>query len=230
VFSYEHDYRRIVADLATTCRPIPGHGVAAASQPPLALVAAGRSAAPFLEAWRDAGEPFPAIPLAFLRQEAWDELILASDLAIVRGEESLARAALAGIPFIWQAYRQEGNYQLVKVQAFLDRLRPVLAQAGAPREAIAAYEALSLAFNGDRGCGDRGYGDRGYGDRGYGDLGDGDRADGPAASGSGAEDIRPLLDSLPALRRGFEAFAAMLFANGDLATRLLAYVRELRLP
>jgi len=195
VFSYERDYRRIVADLAswTPSKTMPSSA--------LALVAAGRSAPAFFEAWRAEGETFPALALPFLPQEIWDEFILAADLAIVRGEESLARAALSGRPFLWHAYRQDNNHQLVKVRALLDRMRPAFADSPAAAGAFAAYEALSLAFN-ER------------------------LADGPEAGGD--EDFLPVLEALPSLEAGFAAFAQGLFANGDLAARLLAFIREMR--
>lgn len=129
VFGYERDYGPLVADLASHSGGGPGL---------LALVAAGKSQACFLSAWEAAGRPFPAFPLPFLGQEAWDELLLASDLALVRGEESLARAALSGRPFAWQAYVQEGAHQLVKVGALLDRMRPCFAPA--------AFEPLERFF------------------------------------------------------------------------------------
>jgi uncharacterized repeat protein (TIGR03837 family) len=138
VFSYERDYARVVADLAAFSR---GEREAGGRRI-LALAAAGKSQSCFLEAWGKAGEPFPAIALPFLPQETWDEALLASDFAIVRGEDSWARAALSGRPFLWQAYPQEDRYQMVKVRAFLDRLRPHF-EAGA----FAALEALYLAFN-----------------------------------------------------------------------------------
>ena len=46
------------------------------------------------------------------------------DFLFVRGEDSLARACLSGIPFVWQAYVQDENYQLVKVNALLERMKP----------------------------------------------------------------------------------------------------------
>lgn len=112
VFSYERDYRKMVAALAEL----------SSRSPVLALVAPGRSARPFLDAWEAAGRPFPALPLPFLPQEDWDQLILAGDINIVRGEESLARAALAGRPFIWHAYLQDRGHHQVKVQALAERL------------------------------------------------------------------------------------------------------------
>jgi uncharacterized repeat protein (TIGR03837 family) len=132
VFSYERDYSAIVADLAAfdERRPI------------LALAAAGKSQACFHEAWVRAGGPFPLLELPFLPQETWDQALLACDFSIVRGEDSWARAALSGRPFLWQAYPQEDRYQMVKVRAFLDRLRPHFSS-----EDFAPLEALFLAFN-----------------------------------------------------------------------------------
>jgi uncharacterized repeat protein (TIGR03837 family) len=59
--------------------------------------------------------------LPFVRQEAYDDLLLACDLNFVRGEDSLVRALWAGKPFVWQLYRQEEDAHLVKLEAFLDR-------------------------------------------------------------------------------------------------------------
>jgi hypothetical protein len=56
--------------------------------------------------------------------EWYDCLVLLSDYNFVRGEDSLSRALLAGKPFLWQAYRQENNLHLVKVQAMLDVFQP----------------------------------------------------------------------------------------------------------
>jgi uncharacterized repeat protein (TIGR03837 family) len=115
VFSYERDYGPVVADLAVFA--------ARGGPDPVALAAAGKSQGCFMAAWEAAGRPFPAIALPFLPQEAWDGLLAASDFSIVRGEDSWARAALAGRPFLWQAYPQAERYQMVKVEAFLRRLQ-----------------------------------------------------------------------------------------------------------
>ena len=45
-------------------------------------------------------------------------------ILVIRGEESMARACLSGIPFVWNAYPQSEEYQLVKVQALLEKMRP----------------------------------------------------------------------------------------------------------
>jgi uncharacterized repeat protein (TIGR03837 family) len=139
VFSYERDYSRVVADLAAfherllrgagygrdraaDGRPANGRGL-------LVFVAAGKSRDCFLSAWREAGESFPVVELPFLPQEEWDRLLLACDFAIVRGEDSWSRAALSGRPFLWQAYPQDERYHMVKVEAFLERLKPHFAPA-----------------------------------------------------------------------------------------------------
>ncbi len=137
VFSYERDYSRIVADLAAA--PAPRAGL-------LALAAAGKSQACFMAAWEKAGRPFPVIALPFLPQEDWDRILAASDFSIVRGEDSWARAALAGKPFLWQAYPQAERYHLVKVEAFLclleRHLRP--ADFGALAQAYRAFNDRDL--------------------------------------------------------------------------------------
>ena len=164
-FSYEHDFTAIVADLARFC----------ADRPVLALVAAGRSSWPFLDAWSRADRSFPVLELPLVPQSLWDRILVASDFAIVRGEESFARACLAGLPFLWECYpfADEPTAQpnaggvlanggvsadsggetiapmdghLPKVRAFLDRIQPYL-----PPEDYARYEGLTLAFNGARG-------------------------------------------------------------------------------
>ncbi|MBR4600176.1 MAG: elongation factor P maturation arginine rhamnosyltransferase EarP, partial [Treponema sp.] len=68
--------------------------------------------------------PFKIEKLPFMQQEEFDEFITRMDFLFVRGEDSLARAALTGLPFVWQAYKQDENYQLVKVKALLERMRP----------------------------------------------------------------------------------------------------------
>ena len=132
VFGYERDYGRIVEDIASFGRGIP---IAV-------LVASGKSAPCFMAAWERAGRPFQAVRLPFLRQTDWDEVLVASDFAIVRGEDSMSRAALAGRPFLWQAYPQAGRQQLVKVRAFLEGMRRCF-----PPASFAPVEEAFIAFN-----------------------------------------------------------------------------------
>ena len=185
VFSYEHAYGSIVRDLAAFNHDCPL----------LVLLAPGRSHASFREAYDAAGRPFPLLDLPFRPQETWDEVLLASDFLIVRGEESLARAVLAGRPFLWHAYLQKDRHQLVKVEALLDLLEPNFAPTS-----FEELRRVSLAFN-DR-------------------LADSSEA-------GGAEELLPLLRSLPSLEPGFRAFSDSVFALGDLGVHLLTYIREI---
>ena len=62
--------------------------------------------------------------LPFMPQTEWDKMMKQCSVLFVRGEESMSRACLSGIPFVWQAYPQTEEYQLVKVRALLERMRP----------------------------------------------------------------------------------------------------------
>ncbi|MDR1888723.1 MAG: elongation factor P maturation arginine rhamnosyltransferase EarP [Zoogloeaceae bacterium] len=64
------------------------------------------------------------IPIPFLTQNDYDELLFACDLNFVRGEDSFIRAQWAGKPFVWQIYPQDADAHLQKLAAFLDRYRP----------------------------------------------------------------------------------------------------------
>lgn len=189
IFGYERDYARIVADIAAFHE----------KRPVLVLAAAGRSQDCLVSAWRRAGETFPLLRLPFLAQEIWDEALLSADFSIVRGEETLARAALAGRPFLWQAYVQEGRHQLVKVGALLARMRPFFG-----RESFKPLESLFVAFN-DR------------------DM------DSPTVSGGEEllPLLVEAAEGETAFLEGFAAFSRELRAQGDLAAHLLTFLREL---
>lgn len=214
-FSYERDFSGIVADLASF----------AATRPVLALVAAGRGSAPFLAAWERAGRPFPALALPLLPQSEWDAFLAAADFAVVRGEESFARACLAGNPFLWQCYpfaetppglpgataasaasagadqsgHTAGGGQLPRVRAFLERIGPCL-----PPAEYAAYERLTLSFN----------------------------ASAPAAAVRPGEllPVLPLPGPAPdrsALAPAFARFSREVRNLGNLAANLLTFMRDL---
>ena len=70
--------------------------------------------------------PFELIKLPYLTQTQWDALLTLTDFNFIRGEDSFARACLTGKPFIWHAYPQEEEVQIIKVKAFLDRLEPYM--------------------------------------------------------------------------------------------------------
>jgi uncharacterized repeat protein (TIGR03837 family) len=71
----------------------------------------------------------PALPalrsfdLPWLTQTDFDHLLWASDLNLVRGEDSLVRALWAGAPFVWQIYPQDDGVHAGKLQAMLDTLQ-----------------------------------------------------------------------------------------------------------
>jgi uncharacterized repeat protein (TIGR03837 family) len=180
VFCYERDFSGIVRDLASFHR----------ETPVFALVAAGRSAGPFMDAWNRAGKPFPAFSLPFLPQETWDEALPAADFSIVRGEESLSRAALSGRPFLWQAYPLEKGEHLVKVEALLARLRPRIASGD-----FALMRSSFISFN------------RG----------------GEIAL---LEILRRSVAPSP-LADGFESWSRSLLDLGNLAEKLLTFIREI---
>lgn len=56
-------------------------------------------------------------------QPAFDEMLWASDLNLVRGEDSLVRALWAGQALVWHIYPQHDNAHQDKLQAFLDWLQ-----------------------------------------------------------------------------------------------------------
>ncbi|MCL2520748.1 MAG: elongation factor P maturation arginine rhamnosyltransferase EarP [Spirochaetaceae bacterium] len=64
--------------------------------------------------------PKNCIHLPHLYLSDYDKLVQLCDYNLVRGEDSLSRALLSGKPFLWQAYKQEEDYHLVKVKALLE--------------------------------------------------------------------------------------------------------------
>jgi uncharacterized repeat protein (TIGR03837 family) len=64
------------------------------------------------------------IPIPFLTQDEYDELLQRCDLNWVRGEDSFVRAQWAGKPFIWDIYPQTEEFHLKKLDAFLEIYLP----------------------------------------------------------------------------------------------------------
>lgn len=60
--------------------------------------------------------------LPWLTQPAYDRLLHACDLNLVRGEDSFVRAQWAGRPFVWQIYPQHDGVHEGKLEAFLGLL------------------------------------------------------------------------------------------------------------
>ena len=134
--------------------------------------------------------------LPFLSQEEWDKNLYAQDILFVRGEDSLSRACLSGKPFVWQAYLQDDNYQLVKVRALLARMRPHFA----PKD-FAALESFWLLYNGAESSGK------------------------PKTAGAAMEEAcYEFLERSEKMKAGFEAFARSLFELGNFAEKLDEFV------
>jgi uncharacterized repeat protein (TIGR03837 family) len=87
-------------------------------------VAPGRAAAAFgaALAHQPHGTPIHWAALPFASQQAFDETLWASDLNLVRGEDSLVRALWAGQALVWQIYPQDDHAHHAKLNAFLDWL------------------------------------------------------------------------------------------------------------
>lgn len=115
VFGYSRDYTPLVRALSRVCNMFPIK----------VYVASGAGQKAFLDAHKTlSAKSYPLIPIPFLRQDEWDKMLMSVDIAFVRGEDSLAGAALAGIPYVWEAYKQEGGAQIKKASALLERMKP----------------------------------------------------------------------------------------------------------
>jgi uncharacterized repeat protein (TIGR03837 family) len=98
--------------------------LAAGPRPTRLLVTAGRAAAAVRAC---GGTNRGALRLHFLpllSQREYDHLLWSCDLNFVRGEDSLVRGLLAGVPAVWQIYPQDDHAHHAKLLAFLDWLQP----------------------------------------------------------------------------------------------------------
>ena len=93
------------------------------------------------DAWRRGSLGLRVVP--FTDQNAYDRLLWACDLNMVRGEDSLVRALWSGGAMLWQAYPQSDDAHHAKVEAVLGRLLPWVDQAAAGE-----VGALWLLWNG----------------------------------------------------------------------------------
>lgn len=88
------------------------------------LLAQGKGFKSFEKAYQNLPvKNFEVEILDFLSQEEWDKMLKNCSVLFVRGEDSMSRACLNGTPFIWQAYPQSDEYQTVKVNALLARMK-----------------------------------------------------------------------------------------------------------
>jgi uncharacterized repeat protein (TIGR03837 family) len=82
--------------------------------------------------------------LAFTDQPGYDELLWASDLNFVRGEDSFVRAQWAARPFVWHIYPQADDAHLPKLDAALAHYAHAL-----PAAARASLGRFWHAWNGN---------------------------------------------------------------------------------
>lgn len=61
--------------------------------------------------------------LPFMQQEVWDAFLSLMDFSFVRGEDSFSRCCLLGNPFIWNIYPQEEEFHIIKLNAFLQKIK-----------------------------------------------------------------------------------------------------------
>lgn len=110
IFTYERDWKPLARVLINADKKV--------------KLARGRGFDSFAGAWEKcSGNAKNLIELPYLNQDEWDKMMKDCSILIIRGEESMSRACLSGIPFIWHAYPQSDEYQLVKVNALLERMK-----------------------------------------------------------------------------------------------------------
>ena len=230
VFTYENDWQMLAKALVDYCE----------KDSKKVMLAQGRGKESFMNAVKACGAEKFVEELPYLNQTEWDKMMKSCSALVIRGEESMSRACLSGIPFIWQAYPQSDEYQLVKVSALLERMRAHFDQAdfeivekawiaintdsGLPRRCAplndeVLSEASSLRPSTGSGNGAE-YSLSSQGADCYSSL----RAEGEAIHSS---DYTNFFNSLSRLCPGFVSFAMSLRKNGDLAANLMTYIEKL---
>jgi uncharacterized repeat protein (TIGR03837 family) len=102
--------------------------LAAGPIPTELLVTAGRAAAAVRAQHWPPGASLRVSFLPLMSQREYDHLLWSCDLNFVRGEDSVVRGLLAGVPMIWQLYPQHDDAHHAKLEAFLAWLQPPPAQ------------------------------------------------------------------------------------------------------
>ena len=137
--------------------------------------------------------------LPYMPQTQWDKMMKQCSVLFVRGEESMSRACLSGIPFVWQAYPQSEEYQLVKVRALLERMRPHFAPEDFELVEKAWMEINTLHASSLRGA--------------------------KEIRDEAIYDV--FLKNAPRLVPSFQSFALSLRKNGDLCTNLMTFIQKI---
>jgi uncharacterized repeat protein (TIGR03837 family) len=88
------------------------------------LVTAGRATAAVRAAGGSDRGQLRIHALGLMSQREYDHLLWSCDLNFVRGEDSLVRGLLAGVPAVWQIYPQQDDAHHAKLDAFLRWLQP----------------------------------------------------------------------------------------------------------
>ena len=153
-------------------------------------------------------------PLPYMNQPEWDKMMKQCSALIIRGEESMSRACLSGIPFIWQAYPQSEEYQLVKVKALLERMRGHFDEE--------AFEIVEKAWMSINSMSLSGLTRQSHHER---DSRVKHGNDSVLASWN--DSVASFLNTLPSLRPGFVSFAQSLRKNGDLCTNLMTFINKI---
>ena len=168
------------------------------------LLAPGLGNVPFKKA-AAAFKNISVYDLEYLPQLAWDALLTLADFSFIRGEDSFSRACLSGIPFVWHAYPQEEEFQLVKVDAVLKRMEPFFSAGD-----MSLVKNVWLSYNRkpsvkmcDEAC------------KVYNECTD-----------AGYIPLLRILENYGGIKKSFGMFAQSLFANGNLAKNLLAFLQN----
>ena len=97
-----------------------------AAEPTRLLVTAGRATQAVKACLQGVARAASMLSISYhplLAQDDYDHLLWSCNFNVVRGEDSLVRALLAGRPFAWQVYPQHDDAHHGKLMAFLDWLQ-----------------------------------------------------------------------------------------------------------
>ena len=155
-------------------------------------------------------------PLPYMNQTDWDKMMKGCSALIIRGEETMSRACLSGIPFIWQAYPQTEEYQMVKVRALLERIRPHF-----PKEDFEIVEEAWLEINMSVKTRDSRV------KPGNDTLSSKPRNDMSLSGLTRQSQYKNFFSNLPRLAPSFHAFAQSLRKNGDLCANLMTFINKI---
>ena len=221
VFTYENDWSKLAESLIDYCGS-PSTPLRARKK---VLLAQGRGKESMLQALKQVVEPVGpernrmdettfVEELPYLNQNQWDKMMKECSALVIRGEESMSRACLSGIPFIWHAYPQSDEYQLVKVKALLERMRQHFEQAD--------FEIVEKAWLDINGANNMSFPDLTRESRHNCDV------QIVGSSPTMTQNVySQFFEAVPRLVPGFRDFAASLRKNGDLAYNLMTYIEKL---